>query len=793
MNSRTLNIFYILIILFISFSCSTTRSLESGEYLYTGSKINFDSTANDEQADILYPKMQELLAPPTNRELLGVPVRLYWYNFFHGPKDKGLGKWMQGLLGEEPVLYDEEITDKVSQLMSNRLFNNGYFWPSVVTQVDSSRKKATVNYNISPGNQYTINSFSYDVSDTSLSKVLAPMYSGSIIKPGQPYNLNDLRRERERISSRLKELGYFYFEPDYLKFAADTTMGTHAVDVRMQLKQNAPKENLRPLFINEIIVYTDYQIGRPPGAKTTHFEGIDFVHDELDIRPTRIREIVFFNKGDKYNPRKHQTTLRRLSNLAYYKFVSLRHERDEATSNQLNVKIYLTPKRLNTLEGSVGLALISNQYIGPEISLGYTNRNIFRGLEQLRLEATGDFNFPLREDAGNYFESITATASITRPGLGIPFVSSKILPSLIQANTRVQFSYERERIRLELSNDQEFLDNLLFFGFENLLNEIEDDPNFAPPISVENYELSFGYIWKRQPLIQSELNPLRFTFQNVTYGNSDLKPLLEFIFSFESQEDQLLNLERMFIIQPDYIFTYDTREGPRRRNNLFYRGRLSIAGNKILEDEQTAIAEENLENVILQVENDVRLYLQVSPSQVLASRFIANVAYPFSDRVIFSITDLYSVGGPNSVRAFYPRTIGPGTTLVGSGGGGFGALQGKGDIKLEGSIEFRQKFNSYLELAVFADAGNVWRIEKDVEDSPTSFNFDTFYNEIALGTGIGLRLDFSYLVFRVDLAFPLTKPFLPEGERWVGNQISLGDPEWRRENLVLNLAFGYPF
>ncbi len=781
-----------ILMILLQFSCSTTKGIKQGDYLYTGSRIDFDTATTKEASKRLTPKLEPLFAPSPNRKLLRLPMRLYWYNFFYTEKEKGFGHWVQNLFGEEPVLYNPDIAQKVEQLMENRLFNNGYFEPEVGIALDTSKKKAEVAYQVSPGPQYTIRSFSYEISDTLISQLVGPYYNGSLIRLGDPYNLDVLKAERERLSALLHQQGLYFFSPDYLKFTADTTVGAYSIDLRLKLKENAPKENLLVNYIGDIVIYTDYEIGRPLGQDTTYFDGLYLVHDQLDIRPSRLRDVIFFSTEQRYNPQKHQNTLRRLTNLDYYKFVSMRFDRSPKADSLLSVKIFLTPKTLHSVEGSVGLALISDQYLGPEVSLGYRNRNLFRGAEQFQIRASGNFNFPLRDDVGNnYFENIQIETSFTRPGLGIPFVNSRVLPSLIRANTRVQFGLDREKINLQLSSDQEFLDNLFFFGFDNLLEELEMDSTYAPSIAVDKYEFSFGYIWQRQPLIQSQLFPLRISFQDVRYGNSDLKPLLQFIFSFDESEELLLNLERMWVFQPDYIFQYDSRKGRIRTNNFFYRGRFSVALNKILKDELTSIDPADLENTIIQTENDFRYFYIPQPKHTVAFRFIANVSFPFADKVIFPITDLYSVGGPTSIRAFYPRTLGPGTTDVRNQE--FSALQGKGDVKIESSVEYRYQLNSYLEFALFADAGNVWRIEKDEEDTPSKFDFDTFTQQMALGTGVGLRINLSYLIFRLDLAFPLVKPWLPEGERWVGNDIRIGDPSWRRENLVLNLAFGYPF
>jgi hypothetical protein len=790
-----LRIFGYIICLFLfllQFSCSTTKGLESGEYLYKGSRVQFDSTASKETAKQMGAKLETLFAPSPNRKILGLPMRLYWYNFFYTEKEKGLGHSIQNLFGEAPVLYDPEVANKVDQLMENRLFNNGYFEPAVQIELDTNKQKAIVEYQVKPGPQYTIRSFAYEIQDTLIGQMISPYFNSSLIRLGDPYNLNVLKAERERITALLRTQGLYFFEADYLKFSADTTLGKHEIDLRMHLKENAPEGDLSIDYIDEIIVYTDYEIGRPLGSDSTFFDGLTLVYNELDIRPGRLRDVIFFDIGERYNPRKHQNTLRRLTNLDYYKFVSMRFDRSPRADSLLSVKVFLTPKFLHTINGSAGLALISDQYLGPELSLGYRNRNLFRGAEQFEIRASGTFNFPLRDDAGNYFEQVQLETSLTRPGLGIPFVPNKALPSLIRANTRVQFGLDREKINLKLGDDPDFLASLEFFGFFDLFDRLTEDPTYAPSIAVEKYELSYGYIWQRQPSIQNELFPLRISFQDVRYGNPELKPLLQFIYSFEASSEFLLNLERMIVFQPDYIFQYDSRKIALRTNNYFYRGRFSIAGNYIIKDDLTALDEGELENFITQFENDFRYFYMPKPKHTLAFRFITNVAYPFADKVIFPITDLYSVGGPNSLRAFYPRSLGPGT-LNNSTQQQFSSLQGKGDIKLESSVEYRYKLNSFIEMALFADAGNVWRINKTGLDDGTVFNFDTFVDQIALGTGAGLRIDLSYLVFRIDLAFPLIKPWLPEGERWVGNDIRLGDPSWRKENLVLNLAFGYPF
>lgn len=200
----------------------------------------------------------------------------------------------------------------------------------------------------------------------------------------------------------------------------------------------------------------------------------------------------------------------------------------------------------------------------------------------------------------------------------------------------------------------------------------------------------------------------------------------------------------------------------------------------------------------IKVESEYRSYLKLGLYSQLAARIFGGFGYAYGNSVNLPFVKQYFIGGTNSIRSFRARSIGPGTYYAPDDpdvSSGFTADQA-GDIKLEFNLEYRPRIAGIVNGAIFMDAGNIWLLNDDLDPSAIkegALFSSSFFNQLAVGTGIGLRFDFSFLVLRTDLAFPLRKPWLPRDERWVLDQIDFGSPGWRKENLVFNLAIGYPF
>ena len=257
-------------------------------------------------------------------------------------------------------------------------------------------------------------------------------------------------------------------------------------------------------------------------------------------------------------------------------------------------------------------------------------------------------------------------------------------------------------------------------------------------------------------------------------------------------------VEKQLIFGPVYSYTYTTTMFP-RKHTFYYKGLLDLSAN-LTGLISGANAEKGDEKTILGVpysqylkmEHDFRYYLKLNDKSQIATRFIGGVAYPYGNSVHMPFSKQFFVGGSNSVRAFRARTLGPGSYDPRTEERSSYFHDQAGDIKLEANVEYRANLVSFLNVGVFVDAGNVWLFNEE-ESRPGGKISKDFLSEIAVGAGIGLRFDFNILVLRTDFAMPLRIPYLPKGDRWSFNEIDFSSKQWRRDNLMLNIAIGYPF
>jgi outer membrane protein insertion porin family len=276
------------------------------------------------------------------------------------------------------------------------------------------------------------------------------------------------------------------------------------------------------------------------------------------------------------------------------------------------------------------------------------------------------------------------------------------------------------------------------------------------------------------------------------------------------------SFEDQFIPGARYAYTLNTQINEKRMekyrerdyepSHVYFNAKVDIAGNLIhaLQGKSFRQDEELKSGTILgqaysqfsRAEIDFRHYFQMHEKYMLVTRINAGVGYAYGNSTTMPYIKQFAVGGSTSIRAFPARSIGPGTYYVLNDQTSDNKtlfIDQRGDVKMEANAEFRYDITKMFKTAVFVDAGNIWLLRGDPERPGGAWRNETFINELAAGTGVGLRLDFNFFVLRFDLAFPIRKPWLPEGERWVFDDISLGSSDWRRENLILNIAIGYPF
>ena len=319
------NTIYILLFVFLATSCSNTKYLSEGELLYVGGKVKVekDSISKKERKN-LENELNKLIRPVPNKKILGLRAKLLIYNWSGKvTKEKGFWHWLKFKVGEPPVLYSKVDLEYNKSVIQNYVENNGYF--NATSKSDSTRvgKKVTAEYVVNPKKKYKIKSVQFPNDSSEIAKAVAKTQQRSLLKVGEAYSLDNIKAERGRIDTRLKEEGYFYFNADYLKIQIDSTVGIKQVDLLIKIKQETPEKSKTAFKINKIFIYPNYTLGQDSiikfGKKHLDFEIFD---DENTFNPRIFDRTLYFKKGDFYNRTNHNLSLNRLVNLGTFKFIN---------------------------------------------------------------------------------------------------------------------------------------------------------------------------------------------------------------------------------------------------------------------------------------------------------------------------------------------------------------------------------------------------------------------------------------------------------------------------------------
>lgn len=448
-----------------------------------------------------------------------------------------------------------------------------------------------------------------------------------------------------------------------------------------------------------------------------------------------------------------------MTSLGAFKFVTIQFIHSTSFDNRLNAYYYLTPLPEKSIRLEVLGKTTSANFLGSEVSLNWINRNTFRGAEQLTISAFAGFDIQIsgqKEYKMYNMYRYGTDATLLWPKLLTPFKvksSSAYVP-----RTQAKIGYEKQT-RIEL-------------------------------YSLNSLKSSFGYLWKQNVHKEHGLSIV-----NIHYVRSS-NITDEYQKQIDSNPTLARVTEEQFIFGPSYTYTYTNTMEQEMKNTIYFQGGIDVAGNLVGLITGANLNTGNQRELLgvtfsqyVKLESDFRHYLRLGRKSQLASRLILGAGLPYGNSDQLPFIKQFFAGGINGLRAFNARSVGPGSYVPPIDSTSF-LLDQSGDLKLEMSAELRTKLFSIVQGALFVDAGNIWLLNENA-DKPGAAISKNFLKEIAVGVGTGLRFDFSFLILRFDLAFPIRNPN-SDGNRWVINQIDLGNKQWRSDNLVLNLAIGYP-
>jgi outer membrane protein insertion porin family len=764
MGKKCIWLFVASILAMIFTACNNTKYLPANDALYIGAEVKVSAPGmKKSERKGIRKQLSAQTRPKPNMTILGLRPKLWLWNIGGTPKKKISIKRLLKNLGEPPVLLSDVNVQHNNEVLQNHLENTGYFRASVTGQTQVKNRRAKAIYSAKPGPQYTINEVIFEDDSSQLHRLIQRTKRRSLLKKGDPFDLEVVKAERTRIDDRLKNRGYYFFNPDYLIVDVDTTIGNNKINMYVNIKRETPQEAMRVYRIRDVVIYPTYNINSAQDTSRKYgelFRGYYVVDSSKFYKPKLFQQAMQFQKGDIYNRREHNATLQRLINLGIFKFVRNRFE--VAGDTTLNAYYYLTPQSKKSLRAEIGGNTKSNNLTGTQVTLGFTNRNTFRGGEIMNINVYGGTEVQVSGTFKGYNTfRIGAEGNLAIPRFVIPFV---------YINPRGGF-VPRTNIQL---------------GYDVL--------NRKGLYTLNSLRGAYGYIWK-------ESNEKEHTFYPISVQYvQPVKVTQEYIDRRREDPNLQKIIDTQFILGANYNYLLNQMTRSRvPRNGFYFNGLVDVSGNiaglikrNVIKSGDTARIFGAPFSQYLKLETDFRYYRQLGNEAVWASRLDVGTGFPYGNSDELPYIKQFFIGGNNSLRAFRSRSLGPGTYNAMAGARDRFIPDQSGDIKLELNTELRFKILKPVYGALFVDAGNIWLYNENPFKPGGKFSKD-FVKEIAAGAGLGVRVDITILVLRLDLAFPIRKPYLPEKDRWVFDEIKLGDSNWRQENLVFNLAIGYPF
>ncbi|EAZ80522.2 outer membrane protein [Algoriphagus machipongonensis] len=756
------SIFLCLACLFSAVGCQIKKHIPEGELLYTGATLDIEAPDVKDFKSV-EEELQSLLRPEPNSKFLGSYFGLWAYYKSQKEKPGFINRFLNKKFGEEPVYFSQVNPERTEELILNRLENRGFFYGTASSESISGEKFAEVKYSAKVGRPYVLKEFKLDRDSLQIEHDINSLLADSDFQPGSRFDLNSLNKERERLDSELKQKGYYNFNNDFLIFEADTNISDSArqFNLYLRLKNNIPENSTLKYQVDQIKVYPNYSLDNEnEPVDTVHLDGKEFLQGTVVFKPELLNDYILIEKGEMYDPKNSRLSSNRLSSIGNYKYVNLRYEEMDFKDSlgHLAASFQLSPMTKRSVRAELLGVSKSNNFAGPALNLVFRNRNLFKGGENFNISANIGYEFQIAggDRSGLHSLELGLKADLIFPRV-IFFVPIK-----------EKFSYSVPKTKISVGT--EYLSRGGLYQLNSLFT-------------------SYGYFWNANKFAYHEINPININIVNLTKSSPEFDEILANNPFLQRSFDQ------NFIVGINYIFNYNKINDPIRKHGYFFGLGIDFAGN-LMAGIDNLFGENNGKILGLEYARygkfdfDFRYHFNFNKNQTIATRLFAGIGVPIGNSSSLPYSKQYFSGGPNSIRAFRIRSIGPGSYRPEEFNND-SYFDQSGDIRLEGNIEYRFPMVSFLKGALFMDAGNIWLMNEN-EALPGGKFSSSWWNEIAVGTGFGLRVDIDFFVIRFDLATPLRKPFLEEGQRW-GNTFDVGSKTWRRENLIFNFAIGYPF
>lgn len=750
--------------------CSTTKRIAEGEMLYNGMKIKYETpqgvkVSGDVKSDIsstvdVKPNNPWPFLRPYKR--MPFPLGLWVYNNWNDSA-RGLKGWLYRKLTTEPVLVSDVRPEARVKVMKAALDNDGYFDSHVSYEVQPNNKnpkKGTIDYTVRTGEPYLLDSIIFfNNPKNELTKFIDSIAKRSkYLVDGSQFCVDSLSAERVRIANWLRNRGFYYFRPEYIEFLADSLYKPERIALKFSLVDKMPdlaKVRFKTGSIHTTVLRrSTHRPGTPDTLWTK--KGDVVVYRPSRLRKNLIPSCITFREGKFFSVRDMDRTQTRLSRLGIFGNINIQPIPVDTNPENPTLDVYITCQFERPIEASIeaNVTSKSNSYLGPGLILGLTNNNLFGGAERLSVQLTGSYEWQTGRNASSVFNSYEfgLTGSLAFPRL--------LAPRFIKRTNR-----ELNWTTISLNG--------------NILNR----PHY---FRLAEIDAGISYEWNYNKNVSNSFTPFKLSYTKLMRTT----PVFDSI--MQENPAVALSFESQFIPQMSYTYNYSKWFERQQNNGINLTATVTEAGNLFwaiwrafgVSGRKSMFGTPFSQFVKGQVQLVYSRRLVRGLDQWLVSRVLIGAEHAYGNSSQVPYAEQFYIGGANSIRAFTVRSLGPGSYRAPESQKN-GYFDQTGTFKLELNSEYRFPIVSILHGAVFVDAGNIWLLKSDPLRPGGKLEGKTFLKDIALGTGVGLRVDLGMMVIRGDLGYGLHAPYHTDQRGY-----------WNipfRDAFAFHLAIGYPF
>lgn len=773
MSGKRLYILIGMLMTILMSSCSINRFIPEGKSLVQSNKIVFE---NKKKTEISKSGLSHYITLKPYKKTFQTKLPNWIYYKSEQKPNSKTWKWLNEKFGREPIYYDPTDANNSANQMMRYIDNVGYFHSKVTHTVRERGKRAKITYHVYPTEPYKVNNIEYVINDSLIRSYIMRDSTKFEVEEGDIYNAYTLDRIRETITERMKNSGYFYFSRDDIFFEVDSNFMNHSLAIIMKLKDN--KLSYKKYYINKISIYPDYSVfrsqERPTDSVTLvqevgtrkRINHLNFYYfNDPQVKPQSFLRSIQILEDFPYNQRSVTNTYRALGNFRLFNNVNIEFDTvnvENDSRNRLDCRITMQQNDVHSFTVQ-GESTNSDGDLGIKGSFSYSNKNIFHGAETFQISLKGGFE--AQKLMGN---EITESGKSIFNTWEFGITTSVLFPKFLGLFPSITLARDYQPT------------TTLSLGFNSQTRYY-----YSRYITTA----SSSYDWKTNYRLAQTLSP--FFLNSVKIAN--INPAFQAYLDAETSQRKKAQYTSHLLFGTRYSLTYNTQNINKTGSFFYIRADFESSGNLISLFNKTKLVTKNEQGYhelfgipyaqYLRGSFDIRQHIDLGNDNWFVTRQFIGIGLPYGNSKDLPFERSFYGGGANGLRGWLYRTVGPGGYVPVTDD-----IEKTGDMQLEFNAEYRFPIYNIFNGAVFIDMGNVWTYRPNESMPNSEFKFNTFYKQMALDAGFGIRLDVSFLLLRFDIAYAMRNPY-PDPE--TGRYWRFGNGDFN--NIRFQAGIGYPF